>query len=271
MPNFVVQFGTLFSATARKNQEIDNFSMKLDQIAGNLSTLIWRMYESVRNGEFLTIEIKPLCHIETPFLEKFGTPRQSLIIPEAWGKMVFPKNDYFSEAFRGLGESSHLWLIFEFHKIPNGPFNGLVRPPRFLNEAKMGVFATRSPHRPNRLGLSVVEFDRLEILKDDIILWVKGVDLVDGTPIFDIKPYVPYVDHISARSPFLEAPLFQKVTWKCDKVSESVLIEKVIALDPRPAQDKNSYDEYGVSVAGFNVRFQFLGNHFEIISAVRVE
>lgn len=215
--------------------------------------------------------MEPLCTIHTPFKEKFGTPRQSLLIREAWGQMVFPKNDFYAEAFRGLEESSHLWLIFEFHKIPNGPFNGLVRPPRFLNETKMGVFATRSPHRPNRLGLSVVEFDRLEILKDDIHLWVKGVDLVDGTPIFDIKPYVPYADHIQARSPFHEAPEFQKVIWKCEKVSESDLIEKVIALDPRPAQDKNSEEEYGVSVAGFNVRFRFLWDHFEIISAIRIE
>ncbi len=245
--------------------------MKLDQITGNLSTLTSMMYEIVRNGDFLMTHVFPLCWIETPFVEKFGVPRQSLLISEAWGKMVFPKNDFYAEAFRGLNESSHLWLIFEFHKIPDVPMSGLVRPPRFLNEAKMGVFATRSPHRPNRLGLSVVEFDRLEILKDDIILWVKGVDLVDGTPIFDIKPYVPYVDHISARSPFLEAPQFQKVTWTCEKVSESELIEKVIALDPRPAQDKNSEEEYGVSVAGFNVRFRFLGDHFEIISAIRIE
>jgi tRNA-Thr(GGU) m(6)t(6)A37 methyltransferase TsaA len=185
--------------------------------------------------------------------------------------MVFPKNDFYSEAFRGLHESGHVWLIFEFHKIPEGPVNGLVRPPRFLNETKMGVFATRSPHRPNRLGLSVVEFDRLEILKDEIILWVKGVDLVSGTPIFDIKPYVPYVDQISARSPFIESPQFQKVIWACEKVSESVLIEKVIALDPRPAQDKDSLDDYGVSIAGYNVRFRFLRDHFEIISAIRIE
>jgi hypothetical protein len=116
-----------------------------------------------------------------------------------------------------------------------------------------------------------VEFDRLDILKDDIHLWVKGVDLVDGTPIFDIKPYVPYVDHVSARSPFHEAPQFLKVIWKCEKVSESELIEKVIALDPRPAQDKNSEEEYGVSVAGFNVRFRYLLDHFEIISAIRIE
>ena len=245
--------------------------MKLDQIAGNLSTLTKGMYESVRNRELAMTQVVPLCHISTPLLEKFGTPRQSLIIPEAWGKMVFPKNDFYTEAFRGLDQSSHLWLIFEFHQIPNGPFNGLVRPPRFLNETKMGVFATRSPHRPNRLGLSVVEFDRLEIHKDEIILWIKGVDLVNGTPIFDIKPYVPYADNISARSPFLEAPQFQKVTWTCEKVSESVLIEKVIALDPRPAQDKKSQDEFGVSVAGFNVRFRFLGDHFEIISSVRIE
>lgn len=245
--------------------------MKLDQITGNLSTLIWRMYESVRNGECVTMEIKPLCHIETPFLEKFGTPRQSLLISEAWGKMVFPKNDFFSEAFRGLEESSHLWLIFEFHQISDGTFNGLVRPPRFLNDLKMGVFATRSPHRPNRLGLSVVEFDRVEIKKDEIHLWVKGVDLVSGTPILDIKPYVPYVDSLEARSPFKDRPEFFKVKWSCDKISDWNLIEKVIALDPRPGQDKDSLDEYGVSVAGYNVRFRFLRDHFEIISAIGIE
>ncbi len=215
--------------------------------------------------------MEPLCTINTPFIEKFGTPRQSLLIREAWGKMVFPKNDFYAEAFRGLEESSHLWLIFQFHKIPATQMNGLVRPPRFLNELKMGVFATRSPHRPNRLGLSVVEFDRLEILKNEIHLWVKGVDLVDGTPIFDIKPYVPYVDHVSARSPFSSAPQFLKVIWKCEKVSHHDLIEKVIALDPRPAQDRSGEEEYGVSVAGFNVRFRFLLDHFEIISAIRIE
>jgi len=135
--------------------------------------------------------MKPIAQIKTPFPEKFGVPRQSLLVSKAWGLMVFPKTDFYSEAFRGIEESSHLWLISEFHLIPNDDFNGLVRPPRFENKKKMGVYGTRSPHRPNRLGLSLVEFDRLEILSDKINLWVRGVDLVDGTPVFDIKPYVP--------------------------------------------------------------------------------
>ena len=193
-------------------------------------------------------------------------PRQSLLIEEAWGVLRFPKNDFFMEAFRGIEESSHLWLIFEFHLV-EGPFNGLVRPPRFENKKKMGVYATRSPHRPNRLGLSVVKFSRLEILENEIKLFVQGVDLVNGTPIFDIKPYVPYTDSIQASSPFQEAPKFHEVKWLCEAPNEKSLIEKVVALDPRPGQDKNSQQEYGVAIAGYNVRFKYSVDHFEIISA----
>lgn len=212
-----------------------------------------------------------ITKIRTPFHEKFGAPRQSLLIKEAVGVMSFPKNDFFMEAFRGIEESSHLWLIFEFHLIPAGPFNGLVRPPRFENKKKMGVYATRSPHRPNRLGLSVVEFDSLTILDKEIILKVRGVDLVDGTPILDIKPYVPYTDALTeAKSPFSESPEFLPVTWLCEAV-EKELIEKVIALDPRPAQDKASTEDFGLSIAGYNIRFRLAGNHFEILSAEKIK
>lgn len=209
--------------------------------------------------------------IRTPFHEKFGVPRQSLLVKEAVGVMSFPKNDFFMEAFRGIEESSHLWLIFQFHLIPAGEFNGLVRPPRFENKKKMGVYATRSPHRPNRLGLSVVEFDSLTILEKEIILKVRGVDLVDGTPILDIKPYVPYTDAlIDARSPFSEAPVFLPVKWLCEPI-EKELVEKVVGLDPRPAQEKDNNQEFGLSIAGLNVRFRFLKTHFEIVSAIRLK
>ena len=219
-------------------------------------------------------KMTPITHIETPFLEKFGVPRQPLLVREAWGKLSFPKNDFYSEAFRGIEGSSHLWLIFEFHQIPTDSFNGLVRPPRFDGKKKLGVYATRSPHRPNRLGLSVVEFDRLEVLANEIVLWVKGVDLVSGTPIFDIKPYVPYSDRIDAAvsEAFSEEPKSISVTWNC-QIDEKlkVLIEKVIALDPRPGMDKDSSEEFGVSIAGYNVRFRFLVDHFEIVSAIRLK
>lgn len=214
----------------------------------------------------------PITKIRTPFHEKFGVPRQSLLAMEATGVMTFPKNDFYSEAFRGIEESSHLWLIFEFHMIPENIFNGLVRPPRFEGKKKLGVYATRTPHRPNRLGLSVVKFSRIEFLENEIRLEVSGVDLVDGTPILDIKPYVPYSDRIQdAVSIFDEKPQIYKVVWKCDEITQKNLIEKVIGLDPRPGQDKNSDEEYGVSIAGYNIRFKFLVTHFEIISAVRVE
>lgn len=216
--------------------------------------------------------IKPISNILTPFTEKFGVPRQSLLVQEAWGKMIFPKNDFFTEAFRGIEQSSHLWLLFEFHHISEFNLNGLVRPPRFENKIKMGVYATRTPHRPNRLGLSLVEFDRIEFLDKEIVLWVKGVDIVSGAPIFDIKPYVPYVDSIQiASTPFQERPKELSVIWKCEKVAGHDLIEKVISLDPRPAQDKSSDKEYGVSINGFNIKFKFLFDHFEIISAVLAE
>jgi tRNA (adenine37-N6)-methyltransferase len=212
----------------------------------------------------------PITSIHTPFPEKFGIPRQSLLVFEAKGVMLFPKNDFYHEAFRGIEESSHLWLIFEFHLVPDGSFNGLVRPPRFEGKKKLGVYATRSPHRPNRLGLSVVKFEKIEYLENEIRLEVSGVDLVDGTPIFDIKPYVPYADRIDASGPFEKQNTID-VKWSCEKVLESALIEKIIALDPRPQHDKNSTEEYGVSIAGFNVRFRFLVTHFEIISAVRIK
>ncbi len=180
--------------------------------------------------------------------------------------MNFPKNDFFSEAFRGIEESTYLWLIFEFNQIPDVPFNGLVRPPRFENKVKMGVYATRTPHRPNRLGLSLVMFQKLEILADEIRLTVAGVDLVDGTPILDIKPYLPYVEAPSGPSVFSHPPEFMKVLWDCPKVADHLLIEKVISLDPRPGQDKNSNQEYAVSIAGLNVKFYFDGEMFHVVS-----
>src|SRR5690606_25701974 len=124
--------------------------------------------------------------------------------------------------------TSHLWLIFEFHQVEESSVKALVRPPRFKGKKKLGVFATRSPHRPNRLGLSVVKFEKLEITGDEIILSVSGVDLVDGTPILDIKPYVPYIDCVAnaTNENFNSPPRPLNVKWECEKPSESVLIEK---------------------------------------------
>ena len=217
-------------------------------------------------------EHTPICLIETPFKEKFGVPRQPMLISEALGIMEFPKNDFFMEAFRGIDGFSHLWLIFSFHEVIQEGYKALVRPPRFSGKEKWGVFATRSPHRPNHLGLSVVKFKSIDYGHDKITLIVEGVDLVSGTPIFDIKPYIGYADaYPQAHSgPFQHRPEFKSVKWKVEteiNQATKVLIEKVIGLDPRPSIDQT--ESFGVSVAGFNVRFKFVEDHFEILEVTK--
>jgi len=216
--------------------------------------------------------LKPITNIETPFRQKFGVPRQSLLVDEAIGVMVFPKNDFYLEAFRGIEKSSHLWLIFTFHLIESEDLSALIRPPRFKGQKKLGVFATRSPHRPNKLGLSVVKFRKIDIFNDKIQLEVGGVDLVSGTPILDIKPYLPYVDRIeSAKSEdFMEPPQMSRVVWSCEKPSDYLLIEKIIALDPRPSYEMDPEKEYGVSISGKNIRFS-ISEEVAFIKSINLE
>lgn len=214
-----------------------------------------------------SFELNPICTIETPFTEKFGIPRQSMLIPEAQGIMEFPKNDFYAEAFRGIEGFSHLWLIFSFHEAITEGHKALVRPPRFLGKEKWGVFATRSPHRPNHLGQSVVKFKSIVYAEKKIVLTVEGVDLLNGTPIFDIKPYIPYADSFPEASAlhFETKPPMKVVKWESEwELDDQVksLIEKVIGLDPRPGFDQNT--SFGVSVAGYNVRFKFIEEEFVI-------
>lgn len=216
------------------------------------------------------INLEPLCFIKTPFEEKFGVPRQSGLVDEAVGEMIFPKNDFYSEAFRGIEQFSHLWLIFQFHQVPVESVQALVRPPRFEGKIKLGVFSTRSPHRPNRLGLSVVRFLKLEEKTNSIHLFVGGVDLVSGTPILDIKPYIPYADSVSgARAELFDSPPERSnVIWKCTPPPEKKLIEDIVALDPRPGHQKEDNSSYGVTINGLNVRFQKAQDGFEILEVI---
>ena len=142
-----------------------------------------------------TYTLKVIAHIRTELPEKFGVPRQSGLIPELKGKIVFEPEYRSMDALRGLEEFSHLWLIWQFSKAVRETWSPLVRPPRLGGNEKMGVFATRSPFRPNALGLSCVELEKVEVDRDlGPVIHVRGVDLIDGTPIFDIKPYLPYAD-----------------------------------------------------------------------------
>jgi len=211
------------------------------------------------------MNIEPLCHIQTAFKDKFGIPRQSGLIPEALGVLEFENNNFNREALRGIEEFSHLWLSFIFDKAIKDGSKSLVRPPRLGGKDKMGVWATRSPHRPNHLGLTVVKLIKVESLEKTISVVVGGVDLLDGTPIVDLKPYIPYADIVSeAKSAWVPSPekIFKpKVFWKEGvrellSGEEAELIEKVLEQDPRPSAQKNNKDSYVFKIFDYEVKFE---------------
>ena len=173
------------------------------------------------------MDIKPIAYIKTDFKEKFGIPRQSGIIENITGEIIFEKEFRHPDALRGIEEYSHLWLIFDFSENHRENFSPTVRPPRLGGNKRVGVFATRSPFRPNNLGLSCV---KLESIKNDKnlgnILVVSGVDLLDNTPIYDIKPYIPYSDcKCDAKGSFGEALKDEKidVSIECEETLEAPL------------------------------------------------
>lgn len=209
-------------------------------------------------------QVMPLQNVgvmHTPFSQKFGIPRQpGLVAAEGRLEFVPPYND--PAAVVGLDKASHVWLLWQFHACPEstqGEWQKTVRPPRLGGNERLGVFATRSGFRPNRIGMSVCE---LLAIEPDGSLRLGGVDMLDGTPVVDIKPYVPYADSVpNARMEWASAaPDMLKVQWD-SSVESSVLadktkalIEAVLAQDPRPAYQQGKRD-YGLELAGFNVRF----------------
>ncbi len=188
--------------------------------------------------------IRPIAHIKSDFTDKFGIPRQSGLVPELTARIVFEPEYHDPNALVGLEGYSHLWLIWQFSTVAaeyaaGKSWRPTVRPPRLGGNARRGVFATRSPYRPNALGLSCVELSGIE--NGDIL--VKGADLLDGTPIFDIKPYLPYVDaHPEARGGFTEQTAAYALEVQCpqpllDKLPENkrAALLGVLKNDPRPA------------------------------------
>lgn len=189
-----------------------------------------------------TYEIEPIAHIRTSFPEKFGIPRQSGLVAEAKGTIVFEPKYRDPDALRGIEEFSHLWLIWGFSAVEQDGFTPLVRPPRLGGNEKRGVFATRSPFRPNELGLSVVRLEGAEKTKGKgVVLNVSGVDLLDKTPIYDIKPYIPYADaHPDARGGFASDPDEGVLIVDCDDAlrgrlgEDAVAVLAALARDPAP-------------------------------------
>lgn len=202
-----------------------------------------------------------IATLRTCYTDKFGVPRQSGLVPSAWGVVEFEPAYRRPEAVRGIEEFSHLWLITQFHLVNEEPASLTVRPPKLGGNERRGVFATRSPFRPNRLTLSVVKLDRLELDGDKSPrLFVSGVDLVDGTPIFDIKPYVRYADSIpEARSGFADTPPpTVAVIWECESnVPDDVqlIIDQSLAQQPQPAYHDDSDREYATEISGWRVKW----------------
>lgn len=210
--------------------------------------------------------LKVIATLRSCYAGKFGVPRQSGLVPAAWGIVEFEPEFRRLEAVRGIEEFSHLWLITQFHLVGEEPTALTVRPPALGGNERRGVFATRSPFRPNRLTLSVVKLDRVET-EGTLAprLFVSGVDLVDGTPIFDIKPYVRYADSIAdARSGFADSePTRVPVQWDCAMSPPKdirMVIEQSLALQPQPAYHRDNAREYATEIAGWHVKWAAAGD-----------
>ncbi len=199
-----------------------------------------------------SFEFRPIGLLATPFKEKFGVPRQSLMMSEAKGVLTLFKDPNYPQALRHLDQFSHIWLIFVFHKSLTKPWHPLIDTPRIAE--KMGVFATRSPHRPNCIGMSAVQLDHIDWdAPQGIQLHVSGLDLLDETPVLDIKPYVPYADRIeSANSGWIQSDIEKYVVRFSEESMADLehqeqhpnlqaLIQQMLELDPRPTSQRRAH------------------------------
>ena len=219
--------------------------------------------------------MKPIAHIQTDFPTKFGIPRQSGIIPSLQGRIVFEPEYRNAEAVRGLEEFSHIWLVWEFSEAVRDTWSPTVRPPRLGGNVRKGVFATRSPFRPNPIGLSSVKLEKIEIdPKLGPILYVSGADLMDGTPIYDIKPYIAYTDsHPEAVSGFaskpaeylLEVDFPENLLSKIAPEKRETLIS-VLAHDPRPQYQDDPERVYGMEFGGMEVKFRVENEQLTVLN-----
>ena len=212
----------------------------------------------------MDITMHTIAHIRTDLPEKFGVPRQSGLVPQLQGTIVFEPEYRNPDALRGLEGFSHLWLIFRFHRAEREGWSPTVRPPRLGGNRRMGVFATRSPFRPNNLGLSCVKLEGVS--RDEKlgpVIRVSGADLVDGTPILDIKPYLPYADcPRDATGGFTDPLEAEPLEVECDEALLAGLeaqqragLMGVLACDPRPRYQEDPERVYGLAFAGKNVKF----------------
>lgn len=225
------------------------------------------------SGHLSGVQIEPVGILRTCFGEKFGVPRQPGLCPSAWGRLELVEGYRDPDIVRGLEGFSHVWLVFGFHLTSDRGWSPTVRPPRLGGNAKIGVFASRSTFRPNGLGLSLV---RLEKIEKGPVLHLGGVDLVDGTPVYDIKPYLPYAEaprevtggYADEPPPRLEVKGQEHLAILSERDQRVVL--EVLSLDPRPAAGRSEENRvHGAMLCGRNVRFRIRGQVCEIVGVER--
>lgn len=225
----------------------------------------------MENGLF----IKPIARIRSDFKEKFGIPRQSGRAPALQAEIVFEAEYKAPDALRGIENFSHIWLIFDFSAAHRENWSATVRPPRLGGNTRVGVFASRSPFRPNPVGLSCVKLLRVEKRENDgCVLVVSGADLLDGTPIFDIKPYLPFADCVpTATGGYAEQHENHRLEVEFpEKLLEIVPEEKrtgllqCLADDPRPSYQEDETRVYGMRFADFEIKFRVRGDTLAVLS-----
>lgn len=224
------------------------------------------------------ITIEPVARMRSDFATKFGIPRQSGLVADLRSTIVFEPKYRNPEALRGIEGYDYLWLIWQFSEAVREEWSPTVRPPRLGGNARMGVFATRSPFRPNSLGLSCVQLLGVEHTQEfGTVLHVGGADLMDGTPIFDVKPYVPYADsHPDAKGGFtdgageylLQVDFPQTLLEKLPEEKRSAAVG-VLSHDPRPSYQRNPGRIYGLNFAGWDIRFTVDGDILTVVDILK--
>ncbi|KTD90336.1 tRNA (N6-threonylcarbamoyladenosine(37)-N6)-methyltransferase TrmO [Pseudoalteromonas sp. H71] len=220
--------------------------------------------------------ISAVGHIQSPYKQKFAIPRQPRLVPEAKAKLIFAPDFNREEFVRGIDEFTHIWLLFRFHETADKGYSAMVRPPRLGGNERKGVFATRATFRPNAIGMSAVKLEGIEYKNGQLSLLLAGIDLLDGTPIIDIKPYLPYSDAmLDASAGFadtrpetqMSVEFTPEVTLFIEQQTQYPdllnFISNVLKQDPRPAykKQKDGEQSYGMTLYDYNIRWHVNGEH----------
>lgn len=225
------------------------------------------------------MEIEAIAHFRSPFSSKFGIPKQSGLVESLKGEIVFVPKYRNRDSLRGLDEFDYIWLIWGFSANPHKATAPVVRPPVLGGNEKVGIFASRSPFRPNALGLSSVRVESVDMeTADGPVVRVLGADLMDGTPIYDIKPYVAYADcHDNVRCGFVDRSVNRRLNVEMPADIAQLFddnslmsLRKVLELDPRPRYQHDSGKTYGMPFAGYDIHFRVDGDTLIVVDAVRM-